>query len=143
LPEALQRTTALVFLASGSEYFPQENNESRTRFLIFEKGNRSPEDSPEDGGSTLQHLVIPPQNEGKGMPGGRARRLGCRSTPQAAGLGIRGGIMRTGRTIIISAILALGAAGSILTTTAISTATAAHATTAHVEAANSSVYYHE
>ena len=52
--------------------------------------------------------------------------------------------MRTGRTIIISAILALGAAGSILATTAISTATAAHATTAHVEAATAQgVYYHE
>jgi hypothetical protein len=56
--------------------------------------------------------------------------------------------MRTGRTIIISAILALGAAGSILTTTAISTAaataTAAHATTSHVEAdVAQGVYYHE
>jgi hypothetical protein len=53
--------------------------------------------------------------------------------------------MRAGRTIIISAILALGAAGSILATTAISTTAAAHAPTVHVQpvAAGAKVLYHE
>jgi hypothetical protein len=49
-------------------------------------------------------------------------------------------IARRGRSVIVAAILALGAAGSILTTTAISTS---HSAVPHVEAANSSVYYHE
>ena len=53
--------------------------------------------------------------------------------------------MRAGRTIIISAILALGAAGSILTTAAISTTAAVHASSAHVQsvAAGGDVFYHE
>jgi len=53
--------------------------------------------------------------------------------------------MRTGRTIIISAILALGAAGSILTTTAISATAAVHASSAHVQpvAVGSNVLFHE
>lgn len=55
--------------------------------------------------------------------------------------------MRTGRTIIISAILALGATGSILGTTAITTAAttaaAVHAPSVHVEAAGAgpNVFY--
>jgi hypothetical protein len=47
--------------------------------------------------------------------------------------------MRTGRTIIISAILALGATGSILSTATISTA-AVHAPAVHVEAAGPNVF---
>jgi hypothetical protein len=45
--------------------------------------------------------------------------------------------MRTGRAIIISAILALGTAGSIL-------AAAGHATAAHVQttAASPTIFYH-
>lgn len=55
--------------------------------------------------------------------------------------------MRTGRTIIISAILALGATGSVLATTAMSTATAVHASSVHapsvrVEAAGAKTFYH-
>jgi hypothetical protein len=42
--------------------------------------------------------------------------------------------MRTGRTIIISAILALGATGSIVATTAMSATAAVHAPSAHVQA---------
>ncbi len=51
--------------------------------------------------------------------------------------------MRTGRSIIISVILALGATGSILATSAISTTTAVHASSVHVEAASSTpnVFY--
>jgi hypothetical protein len=53
--------------------------------------------------------------------------------------------MRTGRAIIVSALLALGVAGSILASPAMSPA-AGHASGAHVQAADSSVapsvYYH-
>ena len=44
--------------------------------------------------------------------------------------------MRTGRAIIVSAVLALGAAGSILASAAVSTA-AVHTTSAHVQPAAS------
>ncbi len=54
--------------------------------------------------------------------------------------------MRIGQVIIISAILALSAAGSILAGSA-ATATAAHAPSAHVVAAASSpqpnMFYHD
>ena len=55
--------------------------------------------------------------------------------------------MRIGRTIIISAILALGATGSILATSAMSTATAVHtpgvhASSARVEALAPNTFYH-
>jgi hypothetical protein len=49
--------------------------------------------------------------------------------------------MRTGRTIILSAILALGATGSIMATSAITATAAVHAPSVHVEAAGSSVLY--
>ena len=65
------------------------------------------------------------------------RRMGGSATSQVAGLGIRhGGVMRTGRAIIVSAVLALGAAGSILASAAVSTA-AVHTTSAHVQPAAS------
>jgi hypothetical protein len=54
----------------------------------------------------------------------------------------RGGVMRTGRTIIISAILALGATGSIMATTAMSATAAVHAPTVHVEALTPNTLYH-
>jgi hypothetical protein len=51
----------------------------------------------------------------------------------AADLGIRrGGIMRTGRAIIISAIIALGTAGSVLASPAMFAAAAGHAPSAQV-----------
>jgi hypothetical protein len=50
--------------------------------------------------------------------------------------------MRTGRTIIVSIILALGASGSILATSAIATTPASHAHSVHVEAASARVFYH-
>jgi hypothetical protein len=54
-------------------------------------------------------------------------------------------VMRTGRAIVISAVLALGAAGSILASTAVSTA-AVQATTVHVQPAAASalplIHYH-
>ena len=57
-----------------------------------------------------------------------------------------GGIMRVGRAIIISALVTLGAAGSILAGSAIA-ATAAPAHSAHVQAAASSLspdtYHHD
>jgi hypothetical protein len=53
--------------------------------------------------------------------------------------------MRTGRAIVISAVLALGAAGSILASTAVSTA-AVQATTVYVQPAAASalplIHYH-
>lgn len=49
--------------------------------------------------------------------------------------------MRKGRNIIISAILALGAAGSIATSAAVST-TVAQAPAANVLAASPAVLYH-
>ena len=65
---------------------------------------------------------------------------------QAADLGkSHGGVMRIGRKIIIPAILALGAAGSILASSAAS-ATVAQAPAAHVLATTShaipNLYYH-
>lgn len=62
---------------------------------------------------------------------------------RAADLGRdHGGVMRIGRKIIIPAILALGAAGSILASSA-ATATVAQAPAAHhVVAASSHIYYH-
>jgi hypothetical protein len=63
-----------------------------------------------------------------------------------ADLGERhGGIMRIKKVIIIPAILALGAAGSIAGGTAM-VATAGHVTTVHAQAAGSSgnpnIFYH-
>jgi hypothetical protein len=54
----------------------------------------------------------------------------------------RGGIMRIRRTIIIPAILALSAAGSILAGSAVPAATAAHAPSTHVVAAAPATWYH-
>jgi hypothetical protein len=48
------------------------------------------------------------------------------------------GIMRTGRPILFSVLLALGAAGAVLTTPAIATAST-KAPAAHVQAANTTV----
>ena len=61
-----------------------------------------------------------------------------RSTPQAAGLGIcHGGVMRTGRALIISAVLALGAAGPILASPAIAVTAAGVVPAVHVQLAAS------
>ena len=54
--------------------------------------------------------------------------------------------MRTGRAIIISALLLLGSAGSVLASPVMAT-TAGHASSVHVEAASGNymspgVYYH-
>ena len=49
--------------------------------------------------------------------------------------------MRTGRSIIISVILALGATGSVLATSAISATAAVHTSSVHVEAAAPNVLY--
>jgi hypothetical protein len=49
--------------------------------------------------------------------------------------------MRTGRTIILSAILALGGTGSIMATSAITATAAVHAPRVHVEAAGPNVLY--
>ena len=81
------------------------------------------------------------------MPGQGYTRTGPAGRHTAAGLlNRRGGVMRTGRTIIISAILALGATGSVLATTAMSTATAVHASSVHapsvhVEASGTNIFY--
>jgi hypothetical protein len=69
-----------------------------------------------------------------------------RAVQQAAGLGNRhGGIMRIGRVLIIPAIVAFGAAGSILASSAMPVA-AVHAPGVHVEAVTVSpvpgIYYH-
>jgi hypothetical protein len=50
--------------------------------------------------------------------------------------------MRIRRTIIIPAILALSAAGSILAGSAVPAATAAHAPSTHVVAAVPATWYH-
>jgi hypothetical protein len=53
--------------------------------------------------------------------------------------------MRTGRAIIISAVLALGAAAPIVASPAIATATAGHAPAVHVQtsvAAGPNIFYH-
>lgn len=55
------------------------------------------------------------------------------------------GIMRTGRPILFSVILALSAAGAILTGPAIASAAATHAPTVHTQThivVGPNVYYH-
>ena len=83
------------------------------------------------------------------MVGNNPHNVGtaCRLAALDSGLRARipcGGIMRTGRAIIISAILALGTAGSILTSPAMFAAAAGHvpSTQVHTVAAAPSYFYH-